>query len=647
MNGSWKYRSLNRSESIAFKGVRPRHRGSSALPARLAIAVGLALAAGPAWAQSVEATGSVFPILSPNPSPAWSPGISVVIGDLSDGSMTISDGGEVNSPLGSVGVSGQGTVVVTGPGSIWTSSNGLLVGELAAGELAVENGGRVVTAGSGSMTIGFGGSVPGTVTVTGKDSNVTVGGTLLVGGFGVGALTISDGATVDTSQAAISSQSTSEGSVIVTGAGSQLTSVSMNVGTSGTGELTIANGGTVSVSGSSILVGSSSGSGAINIGAEFGEAAQAPGILEAAQLGFNSGSVLNFNHTSNAYTLDSSLLGGGTINQLAGTTILSGDSSSFSGTTNVTGGTLYINGQLAGKVLVEGGTLGGSGNLGGLVVSNGGTLAPGNSIGTTTVGSVTFAPGSTFEVELNDGGFVAGTNNDLLSATGTVVINGGTVHVTPENGTDDGTTYTPGTYTIITAAGGVTGTFDALTDDYAFLDFTLSYAANDVFLISSLMATTFCVEGATRNQCEAGNGAFSLQSGNIFNAVLGLSGNEVAGALDALSGELHASTRTALVEDSRHVRHAVISRIDDAVGGRRRSSWAQVYGTRDDRDGDGNAAGLDHETRGLWSEETRCSTSQFSLVCLPVTASRTLTSMPAPRPGKQRATISAFMVVAL
>jgi len=39
------------------------------------------------------------------------------------------------------------------------------------------------------------------------------------------------------------------------------------------------------------------------------------------------------------------------------------------------------------------------------------------------------------------------------------------VHVTPENGTDDGTTYTLGTYTILTAAGRVTGSFDAISDD--------------------------------------------------------------------------------------------------------------------------------------------------------------------------------------
>ncbi|PRD40341.1 autotransporter outer membrane beta-barrel domain-containing protein, partial [Phyllobacterium phragmitis] len=119
--------------------------------------------------------------------------------------------------------------------------------------------------------------------------------------------------------------------------------------------------------------------------------------------------------------------------------------------------------------------------------ASGGTLAPGNSIGTLNVANITINAGSTYTVELNDGGFVAGTNSDLLNATGTATINGGNVHVTPVNGTDDGSTYTVGgVYTIITAGTAVTGTFDTLTDDYAFLNFALGYDANNVFLTSSL-----------------------------------------------------------------------------------------------------------------------------------------------------------------
>ena len=178
---------------------------------------------------------------------------------------------------------------------------------------------------------------------------------------------------------------------------------------------------------------------------------------------------------------------------------------------------------------------------------------------------MTFNTGMTYTVELNDGGNAAGVNNDHINATGTVTINGGTVHVTPENGTDTGTTYAVGTvYTIVTAAGGVTGTFATVTDNYAYLNFALSYDANNVYLTSQLAATSFCLPGMTGNQCATGNGVFSLGAGTLYTAVLNLSNAEAPGALNQLSGEIHSSAKTALVEDSHFVRDTVLGRIRSA-----------------------------------------------------------------------------------
>ena len=86
--------------------------------------------------------------------------------------------------------------------------------------------------------------------------------------------------------------------------------------------------------------------------------------------------------------------------------------------------------------------------------------------------------------------------------------------MTPENGTDDGTTYTLGTYTTLTAAGGVTGTFDAISDDYAFLNFALGYDANNVLLTSALAGDSFCLTGMSANPCGVGEGAFD-QAGAV------------------------------------------------------------------------------------------------------------------------------------
>ncbi|BCH24969.1 outer membrane autotransporter barrel domain-containing protein [Mesorhizobium sp. L-8-3] len=331
---------------------------------------------------------------------------------------------------------------------------------------------------------------------------------------------------------------------------------------------------------------------------------------------------LTFDQTSTG-TYAGVISGSGALTKAgAGELILTGNSSAYAGTTDIAAGLLTINGSLGGTINFSSGTLGGSGTLGNVTIASGGTLAPGNSIGTLNVVNITLDAGSTYTVELDDGGFVAGTNNDLVNATGKATINGGTVHVTPENGTDDGTTYTPGTYTILTAAGGVTGTFDAISDDYAFLNFALGYDANNVFLTSSLATAGFCLTGMTANQCAAGNGVFSLDSGSLYTAVLNLSNAEVSGALDQLSGEVHASAKTAMIEDSRFLRNAVNDRIRaafDGVGASggtvttygdgglqaaattdRFALWGQGFGSWGHTNGDGNAARLSRSTGGFF-----------------------------------------------
>lgn len=301
---------------------------------------------------------------------------------------------------------------------------------------------------------------------------------------------------------------------------------------------------------------------------------------------------------------------------------LSGNSSGYTGTTDILAGTLFLEDELGGAISVfSGATLGGNGQSGGsITVGPGGTLAPGSSIGTLTVepsggGGVTFDAGSIYEVELNDGGNGAGTNNDLLAVAGTVTINGGTVHVTPENGTDDGTTYTVGSqYTIILAEDGVTGTFSALTDDYAFLDFLLSYDATNVYLTSQMALTTFCLDGMTPNQCATGDGVFSLGSGTLWTAVLNLPDDEAPAALDQLSGEVHASAKAALIEDSRFPREAALDRLRVAFGSvgadgngmaERRVTggfafWGRAFGSWGNWDGDGNAAAFDRSIGGIF-----------------------------------------------
>jgi autotransporter-associated beta strand protein/T5SS/PEP-CTERM-associated repeat protein len=220
----------------------------------------------------------------------------------------------------------------------------------------------------------------------------------------------------------------------------------------------------------------------------------------------------------------------------------------YTGDTAVSGGILDIAGSLVSAVTVDsGGTLAGIGTIGGLTLNSGGTLAPGNSIGTMTVaGNATFNVGSTYVVELNDGGNAPGINNDLLAAN-TAVVNGGAIfHVVPENNTDTGTTYAPNTqYTIIqTAAPGsltVNGA-PTLTDGFAFLDFTGHGDGQFYYLSTGAVAESFCLPGASFNQCSTGEAVRDLGAGNIaFDAVAGMNEADANAAFNALSGEIHAS----------------------------------------------------------------------------------------------------------
>ncbi len=274
----------------------------------------------------------------------------------------------------------------------------------------------------------------------------------------------------------------------------------------------------------------------------------------------------------------------------------------FTGTTDLRAGALFLNGNALGGIInaAAGTRLGGSGSIGMVNLASGATIAPGNSIGTLGVTGANFAAGSRYIVELNDGGTQAGVNNDLITSSGNVTIVGGTVFVRPANGTDNGSTYTAGsTYTIITAtgSGGVTGTFDAVEDAYAFLDFTLGYDATNVVLTSHLAATSFCATGMTGNQCAAGEGAFSLAGGSLFDALLQLSVAEAPQALDQLSGEIHASVSTAFIEDSRFPREAALGRLANADADA--GAWAKGFGSWGQRDADGNAAQIERDIVGV------------------------------------------------
>ena len=304
-----------------------------------------------------------------------------------------------------------------------------------------------------------------------------------------------------------------------------------------------------------------------------------------------------------------------------GQVTLTGNTSGYAGETMVSNFTLTLGGNTLGGTLLlgSGGQLAGNGTVGATTVQSGGTIAPGNSIGTVTVaGNLTFLPGSTYEVETQPGGTAA----DLIHATGTATLAGRVLHIG-----FDGAYAPTSTYTILTADGGIAGTFDGVSSTLAFLDPTLAYSANAVSLQLVRNDTGFADEAETANQRAAANGIESLGMGNaVYDAVVALDDASAPAAFDALSGEIHASLKTGLVEDSRIVREAAMSRIQAAfssLGGRGAegiayagngaiaapvqapsagsafAAWGQGFGSWGSSDGTANAAKLDRDTAGF------------------------------------------------
>lgn len=318
------------------------------------------------------------------------------------------------------------------------------------------------------------------------------------------------------------------------------------------------------------------------------------GIIDAASYAFESGEVR------------SNLSGTGALTKSgAGTLLLSGKNN-FSGGTTVLDGKLIVTGTL-GDIVANGGAIGGTGTVGNTVVAMGATVAPGTSIGTLNVaGNVILDAGSTYEVEIDAAG-----NSDLINASGSVTINGGTVRVVPFPDYAIGTPYH-----VIHADGGGSGAFDEVTGvaDTLFLSPILSYEANDVYL-SIDQSASFESVALTANQKAAAAGADGLGAGNaVWDAIAGLTvPADARGAFDALSGEIHASARTALLEDSRFPREAALNRLRVAMDGTgaengapiedwssgRFGLWGQGLGAWGQWDSDGNAAAMDRSIGGF------------------------------------------------
>ncbi len=167
---------------------------------------------------------------------------------------------------------------------------------------------------------------------------------------------------------------------------------------------------------------------------------------------------------------------GATAKAGAGRLSLTGDSSAYTGVTQVTAGALQVDGGLGGHVqAANGATLSGAGTLGQVTIASGATLAPGNAAAPTgrmnVQGDLAFQAGAVYRVATTSDG--AASN---VRVAGGATLTGATVQVAPSAGN-----YAENTsYDILHAGGSFNGTrFAGVASDLAYLAPSLSYSAND------------------------------------------------------------------------------------------------------------------------------------------------------------------------
>lgn len=507
---------------------------------------------------------------------------TLVIGSstaLGTGRVALSDGAGLI--FGATGLSLANDFTLSGV-STWTVASGdtaSVAGTLAStGGLALAGGGTLTLTGAntytGTTTIGA-----GTLALSGAGSIAQSAGVIDNGTFDISATT--GGASI--------TALTGSGAVVL---GARALSVTQ---ASGTFDGTISGTGGLSVTGGTQTLGNAnsySGATTIASGATLalsgqGSIAQTSGVADNGVLDISAttaGAVLsNLSGTGSVSigtrtltlsgadgVFSGSFTGSGKlIKQGAGAFILDGDSSAYTGTTEVSAGLLEVgdadNAQavLGGDVDVDSdATLRGHGTILG-DVSNDGTVAPGGSIGTLTIGgNYTQTATATLAIEVSPGAA------SQLRVNGSATLNG-VLAITYDPGT-----YTSTQYTLLTASKGVSGQFSSTTSTLASgatlgtLESSLTYGANDVVLTLASAAPT---------------------SVNVT----------VVAPTDT---SIYTAVGTATVMNAQGVTSALMDRLDDrpaGASGRNASGWAVATGAQTDVDGTDGRPGFQANQYGF------------------------------------------------
>jgi uncharacterized protein with beta-barrel porin domain len=421
------------------------------------------------------------------------------------GNVTNGLGGTINAQFG-IGFTGQSAgkpVTITGSiinnGTINASTfSGISVSGYKGG-VTISAG--IVNTGTINATNGTGIGLYGATIIGGVANN---GGTITAKGVGI----------LVGSTAQASGASSVTGGVTNTGTISGKTGILVNGGATVAGGIT--NSGSLSGTSAAIDVTGEGAASVINqqagtitgnilLSALADTVNITGGSISGNIVGQGSSNTVNFALGAGTFTYSNTISGVNAVNVNSGTVRLTG-TNTYPGATTVNGGILDVEGSIATSSLTtvnNSGVLTGAGTVGNTTVASGGEFAPGNGTPGTSMtvsGNLAFASGALYLVQLNP------ATASFASVTGTATLSGATVNAIYANGS-----YVAKTYTILTAAGGVSGIFGSLVNTNLPANFktSLSYDAHDAFL------------NLTLSFVPPPNGGLNQNQQNVANAIVG------------------------------------------------------------------------------------------------------------------------------
>lgn len=513
------------------------------------------------------------------------------------GGSAVNDGGISGSTtVADASLANNGTLralsVQTG-GIVTNNSAGTVTGNtvLAGGTLA--NNGRLadVTVSAASIFTNNSGATAGILTNAGTSSNA---GTLA-------ALTNSGGSFTNNWGGVVSGLASISGGTVTNNATFADVSVGADgifTNNSGASAVSLVNAGTSTNAGTIGWLNNTGGTFINNAGGLItgtatvsGGAVTNNGSMDAVSVGQGASVVNNSSGVTGAVSNSGQFANAGTVASLINLEGRFSNTGTISGSATVSGGTLVNDGSVLGALeVLDHGTLTGSGRVASLTVGSGGVLSPGSGIATLGVtGNLILRAGATYSAEI-----AASGASDLVDVGGTALL-GSSLQIVRTSAVYDPSV----SYTLVKAAGGVSGQFDSVTADFAYLSPMLTYTANSVTMDLDRNAVAFSTLAGTANARAAADAADRLSATDpLYLAVLSLSQADASVAFEQLDGDIHASLKSQLLEDSQRVRDVLSQRMaaDDDDG---HGLWASTFGSRNRHDGNGNAEATSGRIAGL------------------------------------------------